>query len=174
MNRNHPDTIRRRGIYSISPKVGSFFQEMWDHFSAPDPRSGREHIENNRHIKRRMLLTEDAMDVATSFCRAYEAAWSSGSADEVVSLYDEDAILVGYKVAKGKTSIHTVISSIFSQGFDRIEIRVMDAVQQGDFILLASEYTAFTGNEAKLMDAKSSQVLKYLGGRWVSVMHTAT
>ena len=111
--------------------------------------------------------------IAISFNDAYAKAWANAASGELANLYDEDAILVGYQIARGRGAIRDVLSSILAMGFYKIEISLIEARLEGGWVLSANEYVAHRSS-GEALQAKSSHVLKFDGISWRTVMHTAT
>jgi hypothetical protein len=115
-----------------------------------------------------------AQAIADDFNRSYEQAWNAGL-DQLIQLYAEDSILVGYSTVKGRFGIAELLSQIISQGWTGITIETTHAKFEGDMVLVVNKYTAI-GSEAKAgesLSSRSSHVLSKNGDKWLTVMHTA-
>jgi uncharacterized protein (TIGR02246 family) len=118
----------------------------------------------------------DAREIAQDFMRRWEQAWNDHGAQAAARLYAPDAILVGYVTALGRDEIANLLQGIIQQGFTSVQITVTEARRIGDVVLAANEYVATGSGQSagKTLSAKSSHVLVYLDGEWLSAMHTAT
>ena len=121
-------------------------------------------------------MTNDYKSIAQEFMKRWESAWNAGDVGELMELYTEESILVGYVTAVGKRAVEELLKGILDQGWKRIEIRITQIREINGIILVANEYSAFGAgvNEGKKLEAKSSHVLALINGSYVSVLHTAT
>jgi uncharacterized protein (TIGR02246 family) len=114
-------------------------------------------------------------EIAADYVARWERAWNNHGGSAAAELYTPDSVLVGAAVAVGKADIERALGFIFSQGWQRIGIKVVSARVVGDLVLLVSEFSVLGSGPAagKMLNGKSSHVLVRLGGNWLSAMHTA-
>ena len=122
------------------------------------------------------MAKQNPKEIAATFMSEYESVWNSQGARAVANLYTPDSLLIGYAVASGRTEIEKLLGAIFDQGWAKISIKVIEARELGDAVLIANEYSAQGSgpNAGKTLKGKSSYVLANVGGTWLSAMHTAT
>lgn len=113
---------------------------------------------------------------ARDFITAYQNAWNEGNFDQLMELYAEDGVLVGFITAEGKQAIESLLRGIRDEGWKRVEIRIKNVREINGLILMANEYSAFGSEqiEGKVLNAKSSHVLAPVNGSYLAVLHTAT
>ncbi|SEN00871.1 protein of unknown function [Mucilaginibacter gossypiicola] len=121
-----------------------------------------------------MTKENSAQTIAEDFNQSYERAWNAGI-NQLLDLYAEESILVGYSTVQGKTGIAELLSGIIDQGWSRISIKTTHAKFEGQVVLVVNEYTAIgTGEKAgETLNARSSHVLSKVGDKWLTVMHSA-
>jgi uncharacterized protein (TIGR02246 family) len=115
-------------------------------------------------------------EIAAAFMSKYEDLWNSNGARAAANLYTPDSLLVGYCIAIGRTEIEKLLGMIFNQGWTKISIKVVEAREFGDVVLVANEYSAEGSGPStgKTLNGKSSYVLANVGNTWLSAMHAAT
>ncbi len=124
-------------------------------------------------------MTQSADQIAADYVQRWESAWNTDGPSAAAKLYTVNSVLIGYRIAVGQADIEKLLTGIFEQGWTKISIKVINARNLGDdVVLIANEYTAsgLGPNEGKTLEleAKSSHVLTQLGDAWLSAMHTAT
>jgi hypothetical protein len=75
----------------------------------------------------------------------------------------------------GESEIERALAFIFSQGWQRISIKVVNARAVGGLVLVVSEFSA-TGSgptAGRILHGKSTHALARVDDTWLSAMHTA-
>jgi len=123
------------------------------------------------------VMKHRADQIAAAYVQRWENAWNTDGPSAATKLYTADSVLIGYVFAIGQAEIEKLLTAIFEQGRTKISIKVINARELGDnVVLIASEYTAsgVGSNGGKTLEGKSSYVLTQIGDAWLSAMHTAT
>ena len=122
------------------------------------------------------MTKRDPKEIAGAYVSKYENHWNSDGPPAVANLYAQDSLLVGNAIAIGRAEIEKLLGTIFEQGWRKISIKVIEAREIGDVVLVANEYSAHgSGPSAgKTLSGRSGYVLTNAGNTWLSAMHTAT
>jgi len=117
-------------------------------------------------------MNENPSQLAADYIRRWQTLWNDN--DDVSALYTSDSVLVGFRIAIGRTDIAALLQSIRDQGWTGITIKVVHARLVSGAVLVACDYTAIGsgGNAGQTRDGKSSHVLTKIDDRWLSAMHT--
>jgi uncharacterized protein (TIGR02246 family) len=120
-------------------------------------------------------MKQSPEEIAHAFAIRWENVWNSQGAAATAELYTPDSVLVGAAIGIGRPEIARLLSMLFQQGWTRISIKVVNAREVSEVVLVASEFTAVgSGPTAgKTLNGKSSHVLTCVGDTWLSAMHTA-
>ena len=122
-----------------------------------------------------MHMEQTPQEIAVDYAARWERAWNSHGALATVQLYAPDSVLVGGAVAVGRSEIERALAFIFSQGWRRISIKVVNARAVGGLVLVVSEFSA-TGSGptgGRILHGKSTHALVRVDNTWLSAMHTA-
>jgi hypothetical protein len=112
--------------------------------------------------------------IAADYIDRWQKLWNEDGA--ISMLYTTDSVLVGYRIAIGRTDIAALLHAIYEQGWVGISIRLVTAHAVGGVILLAADYTARGSSSlaGQTREGKSSHVLTQVDGTWLSAMHTTS
>ena len=122
-----------------------------------------------------MHMEQTPQEIAVDYAARWERAWNSHGALATAQLYAPDSVLVGAAIAAGRREIERALAFIFSQGWQRISIKVVNARAVGGLVLVVSEFSA-TGSgptAGKILHGKSTHALARVDDTWLSAMHTA-
>jgi Domain of unknown function (DUF4440) len=122
----------------------------------------------------RNAVNENPDQIAADYIERWQKLWNEQGT--IAALYSADSVLVGYRIAIGRTDITALLQSIRDQDWTGISIKVVNARAVAGFVLVACEYTAIGSgrNAGQTRARKSSHVLTQVDGAWVSAMHTTT
>jgi uncharacterized protein (TIGR02246 family) len=120
-------------------------------------------------------MDQTPQEIAADYTARWEQAWNSHGAGATAQLYAPDSVLVGGALAVGRAEIERALSFIFSQGWQRISIKVVNARTVGGLVVVVSEFAATGSGPAagKILHGRSSHVLARVDDTWLSAMHTA-
>jgi hypothetical protein len=119
-------------------------------------------------------MNVDPMKIATEYMKKYETAYAKG-ASEVVELYRDDGVLLGFRTAVGKSEIKELLqAAVLDQGWTKITIKVLNARMFNEIVVAVCDYSALGSgvNEGKTLSGRSSHVLVNTAGAWLNAMHS--
>jgi uncharacterized protein (TIGR02246 family) len=113
--------------------------------------------------------------IAAEFVVRWMRSWNSEGPAATARLYTPDSMLIGGAMAIGRDAIEKALTTLYNQGWTRIEIEVAHAQAQGNMVLVASTFMAHGSgaNAGKTLAGKSTHALNRVDGVWLSAMHTA-
>ncbi|MGA2792254.1 MAG: SgcJ/EcaC family oxidoreductase [Roseiarcus sp.] len=121
------------------------------------------------------MIEQRADEIAATFARNWESAWNSTGAAGTAQLYTRDSVLVGAVIAVGRPEIERALGMLYAQGWTRIAVKVINAREVGELVLIACEFVAAGSgpNAGKTLSGRSSHALTRVDGTWLSAMHSA-
>ena len=114
--------------------------------------------------------------IAHQYVENWINIYNTGSVDDLLGLYSENAFFVNFEIACGKEAMRPLFLGLTERGWKFIEFEVAHAKEIDSYIHAIIQYkgSRLENGIEDTISGNATHILKKQGNQWLSISHCAT